>query len=303
MNARFRIGSFPTVALPFVVLLAACGNSPSGPSEDEEELQEIPVSWARVSLGKGGGMTFETLTADAFKTCGLTEDGSAWCWSGSGAEPTAVPGDHRFVEISAGTGFQCGVRLDGAMLCWGRNDAHQLGDGTTETRDEPTPVAGDVGFVTVSAGSDFSCGLDAQGAVYCWGSITLYAPFDEPLAGGVTPAAVDTEERFTQVTVGNRHACGLTGDGRAFCWGEGDVGQLGDGTTVFGRNRPVPVSGGLRFESLDAGGVNTCGTTAAGEAWCWGSDSIGQLGRGSDPLTGTFDRMSAVPVRVSNPRG
>lgn len=254
-------------------------------------------------LAVPGGRTFETLAARNFQTCGLMPDGSAWCWSGSGAEPAPVAGGHIFIDISAGTGFQCGIRTDGVALCWGANDRYQLGNGTLDDSDDPVPVTGDVEFVSLSSGADFSCGLDAEGVVYCWGTITRYEPFDEPLAGGVTPTAIDTPERFAQVAVGNRHACALRADGAAFCWGEGSVGQLGDGTTVVGRNGPVPVAGGITFESLDAGGVNTCAVTRDGEAWCWGSDSIGQLGRGTDPSTGRFDLRSPVPVRVVNPRG
>jgi len=381
----------PTVAIvSFFTLLAACGDDPNGPSEDDG-LEEIPVTWTQVTLGKGGfsdfacgladdgaaycwgvnssgqlgdgderpvgvprpvlgglsfssleagwhhtcglalsgrtycwgaasieesnagtgpkqpqvvpgNTTFETLAAHNFRTCGLTSDGSARCWTGSDATPEPLPGGHQFSMISLGANFGCGVRVDGAGLCWGSNNGNQLGNGTQESSEDPIPVAGDIEFVTVSSGGEFSCGLDGDGVVYCWGSITQYAPFDE-IAGGIVPTAVPTHERFVQVSVANRHACALRADGAAFCWGEGSEGQLGDGTNVIGRNGPVAVVGGLSFVSITAGGVNTCGVTPGGEIWCWGSDGVGQLGRGTDVVAGDVGGFSSVPVRVLNPRG
>lgn len=56
----------------------------------------------------------------------------------------------------------------------------------------------------------------------------------------------------------------------------------------------MPVSGGLRFAQLSAGGGNTCGKTPAGVAYCWGSNIYGRLGDGT-----TEDRLE--PVRVADP--
>ncbi len=55
---------------------------------------------------------------------------------------------------------------------------------------------------------------------------------------------------------------------------------------------PMLVSAAPPLASLSAGTSHTCGLTAAGEAWCWGDNTLGALGEGSDALrTG--------PVQVS----
>ena len=39
--------------------------------------------------------------------------------------------------------------------------------------------------------------------------------------------------------------------------------------------------GGLAFASLSAGGHQTCGVTTSGTGYCWGDNSSGQLGDGT----------------------
>ncbi len=254
----------------------------------------------KTPLSVPGGIAFASITASNFMTCGLTADGSAFCWSGAAALPVPVPGDHRFSSLSTGRGFRCGVTLEGVAMCWGLNEGFQLGDGTREDSEDPIEVVGDIEFESVAAGSNFTCGIEVGGVVHCWGSISHWGPISEPIAGGQTPAPVSTPERFVRVTVGTAHACGLTAEGRAFCWGDHSWGQLGDGTSVGGRNIPAAVAGSHTFVTLEAGGNNTCGTTAAGVAYCWGADNNGQLGIGTEPSFG--EAQSRVPVRVENPR-
>jgi len=94
---------------------------------------------------------------------------------------------------------------------------------------------------------------------------------------------------FTAVIAGGAHSCALTSIGSAYCWGRSESGQLGvppPGTTCLDTPLacglvPFPVDGGLKFERLSAGGAHTCGLTSDGAAWCWGSNSSGQLGDGS----------------------
>ena len=55
---------------------------------------------------------------------------------------------------------------------------------------------------------------------------------------------------------------------------------------------PVAVPGVPAFTSLTTNSSHTCGLTAAGDAWCWGDNSLGQLGDGTDALR-------SVPVKVT----
>src|SRR6266851_5772709 len=99
----------------------------------------------------------------------------------SSSTPVAVLGGHTFSAVSA-TGFEhtCGVTTDGTAYCWGDNSWGELGSGTTTNSSTPVPVLGGHTFVTVSGGGyyiaivDFSsahtCGVTTGGVAYCWGS-------------------------------------------------------------------------------------------------------------------------------------
>lgn len=56
--------------------------------------------------------------------------------------PVAVTGGLLFTQLSAGNAFTCGITADGTGYCWGYNGLGSLGDGTTTSRRVPTPVAG-----------------------------------------------------------------------------------------------------------------------------------------------------------------
>lgn len=77
--------------------------------------------------------------------------------------------------------------------------------------------------------------------------------------------------------------CYLTLQGEAYCWGLSDLGH-GDGNS-FGStgssSRPVRMAGGLRFVSIDYGFQHGCALTESGEAYCWGTNSLGEIGDGT----------------------
>jgi alpha-tubulin suppressor-like RCC1 family protein len=93
---------------------------------------------------------------------------------------------------------------------------------------------------------------------------------------------VASQVRLRQQTLvtGTTHTCALDAQGAAWCWGFNQYGSLGIGTTDNPVWTPTVVVGGLRFSSLTAGGLHTCGLTSAGTAWCWGAGESGQLGNG-----------------------
>jgi len=208
------------------------------------------------------GNSFKAMTAGGLHTCGIKEDGAAWCWGfnaegqlGTGGQPRVNPVPGRVVSpvgfrtdpmvvppspdpdfplspgpfIAAGHSHTCALGQDGKTYCWGLNENGQLGDGTTSSHPIPLPVSGGLAMV--------------------------------------------------RITAGQSHSCGLTSGGTAYCWGDNTYGQLGDGTTVD-RLTPTAVGGGLTFAYLKAGDLSTCGVTTTGVGYCWGDNEYGQIGNG-----------------------
>ncbi len=107
----------------------------------------------------------------------------------------------------------------------------------------------------------------------------------------------DVDITLTQVEAGNRHTCGVTVAGHAYCWGVNDWGQLGVGTQdteVVPHSAPLPVAGELTFAQVAAGDEHTCGVTTADEAYCWGNNSGGQVGRGFTSVGGVSTPTAVV---------
>jgi alpha-tubulin suppressor-like RCC1 family protein len=97
----------------------------------------------------------------------------------------------------------------------------------------------------------------------------------------------------TEVSTKNRHTCALVPGGKVYCWGANESGQLGVGVPNPSHDYPDPVSGVITFSSVSVGGSHTCGTDTNNKVYCWGANSVGQLG------TDSGGTGSSTPVAVA----
>lgn len=254
-----------------------------------------------------GGLRFLHVAAGGFHTCGLSTNNLPYCWGsnshgqvGDGTttdRPTPVPvaGGRRFRQVSTNFVHSCGVTTSFRAFCWGTNEFGRLGDGSTVRRRlVPTQVAGGRSFREVSAGWDHTCAGTTGNRAFCWGDGRRGSIGDGTTNRRLTPRAVAGGLSFGRVSAGVFHTCGQTTNNLAYCWGSNTYGGVGDGTSSNQRLRPVPVSGGLRFSQVSAGGFNSCGVTPGAVGYCWGYNFGGALGDGT-----RTDR--SVPVPVADP--
>jgi len=268
-----------------------------------------------VPVAVEGGLAFAQLAGGGAHTCGLTSDGSAYCWGSNvngqlgdnstttRSAPMPVTNALRFASIDAGTQHTCALTSDGAAYCWGLNNRGQLGDGTTANRSVPVAVTSGLKFQLIVAGGfsiGHTCGLVSSGDTYCWGDnergqlgIGSGGFRLEDVAPHPVPALVSGGTKFIALTAGlGRHTCGLTSTGAAYCWGENTFGGLGNGSTSD-TPAPAAVSGGLAFVQVIAGGFigHSCARTASDAAYCWGENELGAVGDGT-----TVDRLQPSAV-------
>jgi alpha-tubulin suppressor-like RCC1 family protein len=256
--------------------------------------------------GSDGGV--QAIVAGHDHTCALV-NGGVQCW-GDGTSgqlgnnlqndfttPVAVQGLSGGVQaVAAGYSHTCAL-VGGGVRCWGNNVYGQLGDKSTVDSLVPIAVQGlgnpDSGVEAIATGDYHTCAL-VNGGLQCWGDNSDGDLGNNSLAPTNVPVAVQgLSSRVQAVSAGGYHTCALL-NGGALCWGKNAFGELGDNSTADSYV-PMPVqtlgSPDSGVQALAAGEYHTCALVNGG-VWCWGENTNGQLGNGSDAGS------SLVPVPV-----
>ncbi len=200
------------------------------------------------------------------------------------ASATGTPIHYKPALIVAGGFSTCGLDDGSLVSCMGQEP--QVGDGDTAQKAKPTPTAGAIQFKTLvssvsGATQNHFCGVSTSAGIYCWGGNALVDTTGTTAGLARTPTRLPSDRAWTQVAAGAAHNCGLTTDQLAFCWGANNVGQLGIRADTAARFSPTAVYGDFKFLALANGSNHTCGITLDRSALCWGLNSFGQLGDGS----------------------
>jgi alpha-tubulin suppressor-like RCC1 family protein len=235
-----------------------------------------------------------------------------------------------FAPVAMWSGFNqtCALTADQRLKCWGYNTVGNLGLGDTTTRGDDPAGMGDAlpevdlggAATTLSIGIDHICAVLTDGSVKCWGPNNsgqlgvgdTETRGDQPGEMGMALPAVElgTGARATQVATGREFSCALLATGDVKCWGSNDHGQLGQGDTTTRGDAPgqlgdalspIPLAGPA--SEISAGQTYACAALVSGDVQCWGSNNVGQLGRGDTmdrgitpgDLTGVISAASLWP--------
>jgi alpha-tubulin suppressor-like RCC1 family protein len=201
------------------------------------------------------------------------------------------------VAIASGLRHNCLLKVDGSVWCWGDNASGQLGNTTNAFETTPIRVEADLGpgqEATALSAWLTTCALREDGAALCWGDngSGQVDPIDIETPLGPRQAGFATD--VTLVANGRAHTClGRSGGVVATCFGTNTAGQITGDDPGPG---PVDIPAAFEFAEMAAGSDHTCGRTATGDVYCWGSNAQGQLG--ADPAVvpiSTTLRVVVVP--------
>ena len=104
-------------------------------------------------------------------------------------------------------------------------------------------------------------------------------------------------DEFATLAWGWTHGC-LIEEGAVKCFGKCDGGACGRRTRSPTHRVPAVVDGVIGPSDAVAGGEHSCAIDQDGVVWCWGGNTLGQLGRGTVEEMGEAALPAAVPEPV-----
>jgi alpha-tubulin suppressor-like RCC1 family protein len=259
-------------------------------SHGEIGLGSTGGTFASPQAVKSSWKDWKAIATGKNRSCGIR--GSArnlYCWGdGFTSSPTTASTMSNWVQVSVGSNHQCATQNNGDLYCWGADNFGQLGNGSfkTQTQIAPDKIT-DAGqdWRQVSAGDKRTCAITNTGTLWCWGATEHGALGLGTTFGTILnqPWKVGDTNTWVSVSVGNEHACGVHMDGSLWCWGNQANGRLGNGLSSGDAKVPVRVGTESTWQNVSAGRLHTCGTRGSSLpfVFCWGSDSLGQLGNGT----------------------
>jgi alpha-tubulin suppressor-like RCC1 family protein len=263
-------------------------------TKNTETFQILPTplefnDW--VTLSSGG----------AFQICAIRKTGQLYCWKtrhlGKEKEKRIVPEPLNFSDwrsVSSGGAHTCAIRSTGKLYCWGNNSFGQLGDGTRSNfRTTMLPISSNLDdWSVISAGGNHTCAIRSTGKLYCWGNNSNGQLGDGTKTHRSIPTPVSAEiADWIAVSTGGLKTCAIRRTGELYCWGQIFIEKEG-AHILTDQTTPAPVPTPFSdWESVSVGSFHTCAIRRSGNLYCWGFNSMGQLG-----INTTMSPTIPVPV-------
>ena len=265
------------------------------------------------------GVSCEPASAGASAMCACGGAGEACCPASTGI---AACGSNL---ACAGIDCTCLVACNGYLVQ--KSDTSLWLDESTPQQIMVPASPGSTGSVPLYAsgfasGSNLACAAVAGGAsagsVLCWNTQSASNGFGElgngTPTGSTIPAPVVTAPNtpLTGITAvftdsGGYTVCAIDSSGDVWCWGYGGYKQLGNASTNSSEFAiPVPVApGGAQLTGVAEMAVaedHICALKTDSSVWCWGSNTYGQIGIGTDDQSGaaSANQYALYPTQVTN---
>jgi alpha-tubulin suppressor-like RCC1 family protein len=147
----------------------------------------------------------------------------------------------------------------------------------------------------IVAGEANTYALMPDGSVKAWGGATAMGDGLEHLV----PTDIASLATFGMIAAGQNHSCGIRG-GQLYCWGNNVSGAFGNGTTTSSATPVIASTAtGNNWSDIAVGSGHTCILNTAGNVYCAGQGSYGQLGFGGTTAQTSFVYAVGSVARIA----
>ncbi|HET6613687.1 MAG TPA: hypothetical protein VFG83_16925 [Kofleriaceae bacterium] len=173
-------------------------------------------------------------------------------------------------HIAAGYSHVCAIAGAGKVYCWGRNDAGQLGNGSTVNVTTPVAVKLPFAATMIDAGYDRTCAAAADGRVACWGKAA-----GKKNAPSLVPVVVGKVRGLRAISSGLGFSCVAAPKSGVQCFGAGDHRELGKENRKAS-TKPVKIAGTVGATDVAASWHHACAVVGT-KVICWGESPAARL--------------------------
>ena len=165
------------------------------------------------------GLTFDTLSVQGWKGCGLVDE-AAYCWGvpTDGVRPVDTGGSP-LVRLDVQQYDGCGWTAAGTGLCW--TEAYTY---PADLSIVPPSTPGVPQLQKFVRGGDFFCGVDGPAQAWCWGGNSHGQLGNGTTLDSADPVPVTGGRQFTLLSASvdeGYRVCGIAERNELFCWGRG----------------------------------------------------------------------------------
>ncbi len=248
-------------------------------------------------------------------TCAVDKSGGVWCWGtgpflrGDGGartiERTPVKLDlPASTKVGLGYDVACAV-VEGGLRCWGSNADGQLGPlGSAEDGQSKLMKLPDGAPVRSLGVGRATFVLREDGELLTWGANPpigrMSSIFPDPYPAAVEIAGVSSIDLVYD------DACATAG-GYGFCWGAPTHWKH---KSAIGRALPEALASSEPFVQIsttrthtfdwdDVQGTRWCAVAASGALYCWGLNTNGQAGDGTQEFAIRPSLVKGLPTEVA----
>lgn len=225
------------------------------------------------------------------RTCVLRGTGEVICWdsppSGStGAVKAAAPpallpmaGIQDVIDLTAFEDHTCALKSTGKVACWGTR-VPWPGKGAQESIPSPREVPGLTEVMAIATHLAHTCALRRSGTIACFGEDAFSRLGDPKAKDPKELVTVRGIGQATAVAVSNFGGCAIHDRGALSCWGAGSITAWAPYKPGYSPSASLDATRLKGLSDVAAVGLydlRACVLLRAGQARCWGTESLTML--------------------------